>query len=66
MNCYIRFVEYLVLREDLRELFCVCNFAGYVLGILKFKLSLITSDNTQVSIYGALRPGIAVARASVT
>ena len=36
------------------------------LGILKFQLSLITSDNTQVRIYETLRPGIAVARASVT
>ena len=36
------------------------------LGVLKFRLALVTSDKTQVSIYETLRPGIAVARASVT
>ena len=30
MSCYILFVQYLALLEDLREVFCVRNFADYV------------------------------------
>ena len=33
---------------------------------IKFKLALVTSDNTQVSIYETLSPGICLTRASVT
>ena len=47
MSCYILIVQYLVLREDLLEVFCVLQIT---LGILKFKLALVTSDNTQVRI----------------
>ena len=33
---------------------------------LKFKLALVTSENTQVNIYETLSPGICLTRASVT
>ena len=51
--------------RGLREVFCVCNFADYVKA-LKFTLALVTSENTQVSIYKRLSPGICLTRASVT
>ena len=43
--------------RGLREVFCVRNFADYVRS-LKFTLALVTSENTQVSIYETLSPGI--------
>ena len=49
--------------RGLREVFCVCNFA---LRSLKFTLALVTPENTQVSIYETLSPGIRLMRASVT
>ena len=59
------FIDTLALREV-----CGSNFVFAILQItlriLKFKLSLVTSENTQVSIYKTLSPRICLTRASVT
>ena len=51
--------------RGLREVFCVRNLQ-ITLRSLKFTLALVTSENTQVSIYETLSPGICLTRASVT
>ena len=53
--------------RGLRKVF-VFAILQITLKSLKFtcRLALVTSENTQVSIYGTLRPGICLTRASVT
>ena len=51
--------------RGLREVF-VSAILQITFRSLKFKLPLVTSENTQVSIYETLSPGICLTRASVT
>ena len=59
------FVDCLALREVCGRYFVIATLQ-ITLRSIKFKLALVTSDNTQVSIYETLSPGICLTRASVT
>ena len=61
VNCRL----YIALREVCGRYF-VFAILQVTLRSLKFKLALVTPENTQVSICRTLRPGICLTRASVT
>ena len=63
--CYMWFVDFIALREVCGRYF-VFAILQITLRSLKFRLALVTPENTQVSIYGTLRPEICLTRASVT